>query len=125
MRMRTTDPARAALYAVVLVAAIASFAVAEGRTIVSGVSVFTPRMVFGVLATLIVVTVALGRLFGSYQSVQEGWTPTHVALAGVWTLYLLAGIGLVLVGYTGWVVLANLLVAIGAGLAFWYLYDKQ
>lgn len=125
MRMATTNPARAALYAVVLVAAIASFAVAEGRTIASGSSVFTPRTVFGVVATLIIVSVALGRLFGSDQSVQEGWTLTHVALAGVWTLYLLAGIGLVLVGYTGWVVLANLLVALGAGLAFWYLYDEQ
>lgn len=113
------------MYAVVLAAAVASFAVSQGQSLVAPQPAITPQTVFGVLATLIVIVVALGRLFGSDQSVQEGWTLTHAAVAGVWALYLLAGLGLVLTGFTGWVVLGNLTVAIVAGLGFWFLYDPD
>lgn len=125
MKLRTIGPGRAALYAVVVVATIASFAVSQGLTLFTGPGKLNPRLVFGVLATLIVVVVALGRLFGSDQTVQEGWTLTHIAVASVWTLYLFSGLGLVLSGFTGWVVLGNLAIAVVAGLAFWYLYDPK
>lgn len=124
MVVRTTNPARTALYVVTLVAALASFAVTEGPLLTQPAAL-TPRPVFGVLVPLLAVVVSLGHLFGSDQPVQEGWTLTHVALAGVWGLYLLAGLVLVSAGFTGWVVLGNLTIAIAAGLAFWLLYDSD
>lgn len=117
----TTHPWRRGIYVVALVAAVGSFAV----TIASEPLTFTPRTVFGVTATLIVVVVALGGLFGSNTPVREGVTYAHLALVLVWLVYLFAGVALVLAGFTEWVVLSNLAIAVGAGLLFGYLYTRE
>lgn len=113
------------MYLIVLVAAVASLAVSEGQNLASEPTALTPQTVYGVLAALIVAVVALGQLFGSNQPVQEGWTFTHMVIAGVWALYLLSGLILVLAGFTGWVVLGNLAIAILAGIIFWLLYNSD
>lgn len=116
-------PRRAVFYTVVFVSAVASFAVSQGQRVVAAPAMITPNTVFGVLATLLVAVVSLGRLFGSDQSVQEGWTFTHGLIAGIWALYIVAGLMLILVGFTGWVVLGNLTIAIVAGVTFWLFYN--
>jgi len=108
----------------VIVAAVASLTVSQGQAIVTPRSVFTPRVVFGFLAALAVVTVALSQLFGSQQPVREGWTTTHITTAVAWAVYALAGLGLIVVGFRGWVVFANLAVSVGGGVLFWYLYSS-
>jgi len=123
--MHVANPEQKALYVSVIAVAVASFAVSQGQAIVTAPNGFTPRIVFGFLATLAVVTVALGRLFGSEQSVQEGWTATHVTFAVVWAAYLLAGLGLIVAGFRGWVVFANLAVPVVGGVLFWYLYSSD
>lgn len=124
MDSRTTNPKRTLLYVAVLIAAVGSFAVSQGQTIFNQPMTITPETVFGVIATLIVVVVALGQLFGSDTPVNEEITFTHLAVATMWAIYLLAGVVLVVTGNTGWVVLANLLIAVGAGLLFGYLYTR-
>ena len=116
---------RAIVYVFALVAAVGSFAVTQGPELADRSVTFTPDTMFGIIAPLIVVVVALGQLFGSRTPVSEGITLTHLAIASVWVVYLLAGIGLVSVGYTGWMVLLNLLVAVSAGLIFGYLYSRR
>lgn len=125
MNLRTTDLRVRALYGVVIVVAVASFVVSQGQTVVSGSWDFNPRLVFGFLATVLLIVVALGQLFVSDQSVQEGWTLTHIAVASVLALYLLAGVALLLSGFTGWVVLGNLAIPIVAGIAFWIVYGPE
>jgi hypothetical protein len=123
--MNVANPEQKALYVSVIAVAVASFAVSQGQAIVTAPNSFTPRIMFGFLATLAIVTVALGRLFGSGQSVQEGWTVTHVTFAVVWAAYLLAGLGLIVAGFRGWVVFANLAVLVVSGVLFWYLYSSD
>ena len=123
--MNVTSPGQKALYASVIAVAVASFAVSQGQAIVTAPNSFTPRIVFGFLATLTVVTVALGRLFGPEQSVREGWTVTHLTIAAVWAAYLLAGLGLIVVGFRGWVVFVNLAVPVVSSVLFWYLYGSD
>lgn len=123
--MDTANPSQTALYVSVIAVAVASFAVSQGQAVVTAPRIFTPQVVFGFLTTLAVVTVALGRLFGSEQPVREGWTATHVAFAVVWAAYLLAGLGLVAAGFRGWVVFANLAVPVVGGVLFWHLYSPE
>jgi hypothetical protein len=123
--MHVANPEQKALYVSVIAVAVASFAVSQGQAIVTAPNSLTPRVVFGLLATLTVVVVALGRLFGSEQSVQEGWTATHVTFTVVWAAYLLAGLGLVVAGFRGWVVFVNLAIPVVSGVLFWYLYSSD
>lgn len=123
--MSIAKPGQKALYVSVTAVAVASFAVSQGQAITTVPRSFTPRVVFGFLATLAVVTVALGQLFGSGQSVREGWTATHITFAVVWAAYLLAGLGLIAVGFRGWVVFANLAIPVVGGVLFWYLYNSD
>jgi hypothetical protein len=125
MSLGTTNPGRALVYIVAIVAAVGSFAITQGSEIVAPPYTLTPRTVYGVIAPLIVVVVALGQLFGSDTPVGEKITLTHVAIGITWAIYLLAGVALVIAGYTGWVVLGNLAIAISAGLIFGYLYTRK
>lgn len=120
-----TDSGQRALYVSVVAVAVGSLAVSQGQAIVTSRSILTPRVVFGFSTTLVIVTVALGRLFGSQQPIREGWTATHVTTAVAWATYSLAGIGLVAVGFRGWVVFANLAVSVGGSVSFWYLYSSD
>lgn len=121
MNLGTTDPARAALAALAIVAALASFAVTEGATILRSPADLSPNVVFGVLMTLLVIVIALGFLLGTLQPIDEGVTFTHLAVGIVWAVYLLAGLAFISVGYTGWIVISHLIVGVGGGVAFWWL----
>ena len=124
MNQRTIDLGRSALFTVVVVVAVISFAISHWQSLVTGSWNLNPQLVFDVLITIFGIVVCLGYLFGSAPTSQEEWTFTDIAIASVWALYLLAGLAFVLSGFTGWVVLAHLAIAIGGGLAFWYLYPE-
>jgi hypothetical protein len=125
MNFDTTHKGRALVYVFALIAAGGSFAVTQGPVLLKRGLTFTPRIVFGTIAPLIVVVVALGRLFGSETLVTDEITLTHLAVAAVWAVYLIAGLALLSAGFTGWVVLVNVAVAVGAGLIFGYLYSRR
>ena len=120
-----TTPKRAVIYLTAIVAAIGSFVLSQGPALTNTNTAFIPRNVFAAIAMLIVVVVALSQLFGQNTPVSEGITVTHVAVAVVWVLYLLAGVGFVINGSTGWVVLGNLAIAVGVGIIFLISYAKQ
>jgi len=125
MNQRIIDLGRSALFTVVVVVAVISFAISHWQSLVTGSWNLNPQLVFEVLVFLLFIVICLGYLFGSAPTSQEEWTFTDIAMASVWALYLLAGLAFVLSGFTGWVVLTHLAIAIGGGLAFWYLYNPE
>lgn len=125
MNHDTTHTGRALIYVFALVAAVGSFAVTQGPVLLERGLTLTPTTVFGTIAPLIVVVVALGRLFGSETLVTEEITLTHLAVVVVWAVYLLAGLALLSAGFTGWVVLVNVAIAVSGGLIFGSLYSRR
>ena len=77
----------------------------------------TPTRVFGVVVPALVIAVGIDMLVGSGVAVGDDAFPTlSQALVGlVWAGYLGAGLAFLVAGYTGWIVLTHLAIAIGAG----------
>ena len=125
MQSRFIWTGQTAIYVFAVVAAVGSVAVTLGPDLVDQSVTVTPETVFGTIHPLIVVVVALGRLFGSETPVTDEVTPIHLAIAAVWAIYLLAGLALLSAGFTGWVVLVNVAAAVAGGLIFGYLYSLQ
>ncbi|WP_435319410.1 hypothetical protein [Haloarchaeobius sp. TZWSO28] len=119
------NPTRAAAYAFLLVATVFEFAVTEGAAIAAGSVSFTSEFVFGTIVSVLLVVVAVGGIWGERTPVHERWTPAAVALAVVWTAYLVAGVAFLLAGSTDWTVLVHTALAVGGVVVFAYLSWRE
>lgn len=77
----------------------------------------TPASVYGLVVPGLVIAVGIDMLVGAAVEAGDDGFPTlsQALVVLAWTCYLGAGLAFLAAGYTGWIVVTHLVIAVGAG----------